>query len=99
MSGSKGIKGPSVGELKRKIAEQADTITNLNNDMHALADMLYQEQHHNYRVPEKLTVHMYNSLIDHLTKNKPEPEFPKELPEKLAELAPLAVVKDEEIDN
>lgn len=81
MTNFKGKK-PTVKDLNQTIAARDKTIEELNNDLHALAEMLEREQN-TVRVPKDLTVIQYNSLIDHLIKNRPEPVFPAEVPEKV----------------
>lgn len=82
--------------LKAQLAERDSTIIALNNDITTLSQMLEQEQM-KIRVPKNISVSQYNSLIDWLIQNKPEPDFPKEVPGKIEEPAPQDVESDSKV--
>ena len=81
MSATKPTK-PTVKQLQKVIAERDQTIKELTRDLVIMAERLEHEESV-VRVPKKLRVSDYNSLIDHLIENRPEPIFPKEVPAKM----------------
>lgn len=74
--------------------ELEKTIEELTGDVIKLSQMLEREQR-TARVPKEMTVVQYNSLIDHLNANRPEPLYSKDVPLPVE----LSIVKDVESES